>query len=233
MTIQDQEGEVAALRREVDSLKRAVRPLLVERAQRRRQSEVEQAGAGMAAVNPAAGALEGRARELGVSGLLTRYGYYGSAKRSSTWSKDEQTAEELLGQDPVQVARVLAALGHPQRLQLLKAILERPASAAELVEQLGLRTTGQAYHHLHVLHAADLIYQEERGRFAFRPHRVQAFLTLLAGVSDALDPRYSAGRWEEPAGDAAGRAASDVASATIPDDTGGHRARARTNRRAQ
>ncbi len=97
---------------------------------------------------------------------------------------------------------MLAALGHRQRLLLLKAILQRPASVAELVERLGMGTTGQAYHHLHLLQAADLIEQEARGQFSFKGHRVPGFLTLLAGIWDMLDPQYSVGAWSEEQGGA-------------------------------
>jgi DNA gyrase subunit B len=146
-----------------------------------------------------------------VPGFLTRYGHYGAGGRSSTWSTEAQPAAALLEQDVGQVARVLAALGHPQRLRLLKAVLQGPASAAELVARLGLGTTGQAYHHLHLLQAADLIEPleapETRGRFVFKAHRVQGFLTILAGVCDLVDRRHSSGVWAE-ASDAVPPAAS-------------------------
>lgn len=58
-------------------------------------------------------------------------------------------------------------------------------------------TTGQVYHHLKALQAADLVTQEERGQFAFTGHRAQGLLMLLAGVRDLLDTRYSAGKWTE------------------------------------
>jgi hypothetical protein len=78
---------------------------------------------------------------------------------------------------------------------------------ADLVGRLGLGTTGQAYHHLHLLQAADLIEPlggpQPRGRFGLKPHRVQGFLTILAGVWDLLDPRHSTGVWTEPSDAAA------------------------------
>lgn len=198
-------AEVAALRAEVERLDRRIRPLLQAQSVDSDTTDTPDSGtpaprmrAGNG-IHPDALVLEQRARERGVAGLLTRYGYYGSHQRTYLWSKDEQSAEELLDQDVEQVARVLSALGNRHRLLLLKAILEKPASAAELVERLGMGTTGQAYHHLNVLQAADLITQESRGQFAFIGHRVQAFLTLLAGVSDVLDSRYSTGAWTEGA----------------------------------
>lgn len=140
--------------------------------------------------------LAQRADELGASGLATYAGCYtGADGREYRW-KREKMAEELLGQDAAMVARVLAALGHRQRLALLKETLERPAPAAALIERLGLTSTGQAYHHLNTLQAAGLIRQGERGQFEFVGHAAPAFLTLLCGVWGLLSSEYGTGAWE-------------------------------------
>lgn len=150
---------------------------------------------GQTALDPRAQELARRAASSNTAGLLTYYGYFGSGDREYYWAAHERTAEELLGQDNEQIGRTLAALGNRQRLALLKALLEQPASAAELVERLEMGTTGQVYHHLNVLQAADLLQQEERSRFAFKGHRVPAFLLLLAGVRELVDPHFSSGTW--------------------------------------
>ncbi|HZR41017.1 MAG TPA: helix-turn-helix domain-containing protein [Ktedonobacteraceae bacterium] len=140
--------------------------------------------------------LAKKAREQEVKGLVASSGSYADNDRGYQWGS-ELTAEELLDQDDEKVARVLTAIGNKQRVALLKAILEQPASAAELVERLGMGTTGQVYHHLKALQAADLVKQEERGQFVFVNHRVPSFLMLLAGVHNVLDTRHSSGNWEE------------------------------------
>ncbi|MGH2530959.1 MAG: ArsR/SmtB family transcription factor [Thermomicrobiales bacterium] len=144
------------------------------------------------------------AKEKGLAGAISYAGFYNlgsdDTSRESRWVTDFHAADDLLAQDDQTVARVLAALGNRQRLALLKAILEKPATAAELVERLGMGTTGQAYHHLKALQAADLIEQEERGLFAFKGPRVQSFLLLLAGVRDMLDAQYSSGVWDVESG---------------------------------
>lgn len=184
-------SELDELRAEVRELAQAVRSRSGEGA----ESRGEAGAGGGPELDPRARELAGRARSRGAAGLLTHYGYYGSGDREYYWAADERAAEELLRQDDERVGRVLAALGNRQRLALLKAILERPASAAELVERLGMGTTGQVYHHLNVLQAADLLDQEERGRFAVKGHRAPAFLLLLAGVWELLDPHFSSGTW--------------------------------------
>lgn len=196
----DERGELESLRAEVRQLARSVRELRGTACPGSpRDDEEEHIAAERAAtLDPRAVALAREARERGAAGLLTHFGYYGSGERGYYWAADGRTADELLRQDDERAARVLAALGNPQRLALARAILERPGTAAELVERLGMGTTGQVYHHLKALQAADLVTQEERGVFAFRGHRAQGLLLLLAGVRDLLDTRYSEGVWETP-----------------------------------
>ena len=102
------------------------------------------------------------------------------------WEQEEDAAS-LLAVDENQVAQLLAAIGHRQRLAILKLVLDRPCSAADLVAALNLGTTGAAYHHLNVLQAADLVTQEERGVYIVQPHRVSAIFAVLAGVSSASE----------------------------------------------
>lgn len=199
--------ELDEVRAEVRELARAVNAWAEGKAEGRGEgtplsvaaSEQEAGGGasatGQTALDPRAQELARRAAASNTAGLLTYYGYFGSGDRAYYWAAHERTAEELLGQDNEQVGRTLAALGNRQRLALLKALLEQPASAAELVERLEMGTTGQVYHHLNVLQAADLLQQEERGRFAFKGHRIPAFLLLLAGVQELVDPPFSSGTW--------------------------------------
>lgn len=97
----------------------------------------------------------------------------------------EANAGALLAIDDDQASRLLAAIGHRQRLAILKMILDQPTTASELVSALDLGTTGAAYHHLNVLQAADLVTQEGRGVFVVRPHRVSAIFTMFAGIESA------------------------------------------------
>ncbi|MDQ3658024.1 MAG: winged helix-turn-helix domain-containing protein [Chloroflexota bacterium] len=97
----------------------------------------------------------------------------------------EASVDDLLAVDDDHASRLLAAIGHRQRLAILKLVLDRPTTAAELVGALDLGTTGAAYHHLNVLQAADLVTQEGRGVFVVQPHRVSALFTMFAGIESA------------------------------------------------
>jgi DNA-binding transcriptional ArsR family regulator len=92
----------------------------------------------------------------------------------------------MVNNTPETSASILAAAGHPQRLAILGYILQKPASAGELVEALSLGTTGAAYHHLNVLQAAGFVTQLQRGIFRFQPDRIPVFVTMLAALNPSL-----------------------------------------------
>lgn len=148
-----------------------------------------------AAIRVATGVATDLAARVGAGakqGFVVSRGVFQDARgaREYRW-ESEEAATTLLSIDDGQVAHVLAAIGHRQRLAILKTILDQPRSAAELVTILNLGTTGAAYHHLNVLQAADLVTQEERGVYIVQPHRVSAILAILAGVASAKDTTYS------------------------------------------
>lgn len=81
-------------------------------------------------------------------------------------------------------ASLLAALGHPQRLRITMMLAGGPTTVNEIVEALGLKTTGAAYHHLNVLSTNSIAQQPQRGTFALVPGaavRINAVLTALFG----------------------------------------------------
>ncbi|MGN6033190.1 MAG: ArsR/SmtB family transcription factor [Thermomicrobiales bacterium] len=96
------------------------------------------------------------------------------------WSSEDLNLDRVAGQASDDLAKVLAAIGHRQRLAILVAMLSGPRSAADLVGSLDLGTTGAAYHHLNVLVGAGLVTQAERGVFSVAPDRIAMVLTILA-----------------------------------------------------
>ncbi len=119
-------------------------------------------------------------------------------ERQSFWAMTANTDDLLALNDNRLVEKVLSSVGNSQRLSILLALLKSPLTAAQLVEALGANTTGQIYHHLKPLVAADII-KEEKGTYAVIPHRVQGIIMLLAGVRDLIDTKYTSGSWEEQA----------------------------------
>lgn len=173
-------GEVEGIRAELQHLSEAVWAL-------REHVTIQTAAAAAASpVQPRITAL--KAFEPGGDGrgtvVLRGVMHDAAGRREYRWDA-ESTVDELLATDDDRAARLLAAIGHRQRLAILKLVLDTPTTAAGLVTALELGTTGAAYHHLNVLQAADLVIQEGRGLFAVRPERVAAIFAMLAGIETA------------------------------------------------
>lgn len=142
-----------------------------------------------------------KTEEKGVSGLVTYLGVYNSGGRQSNWIRNGIPTDELLSLIESGVAsKVLACIGNSNRLMMLLEILRGPKSVAELVEKCGFGSTGQVYHHMKPLLAADIIVEDEqrKGVYAIQPHKVQGVIMLLAGISDMVDETFTQGKgtWE-------------------------------------
>lgn len=114
--------------------------------------------------------------------------YAGAAKlgeRECLWIK-EHTVPDVVELEPDALARVLAALGHPSRLTLLRALAEAPRGSQQLQEALGVSSPGQLYHHLKELVATGLVRQVRRSHYEVADHQVVPLLTILAAVSDLV-----------------------------------------------
>ena len=134
--------------------------------------------------------------ENGCSGRITYLGVFASGGRQSNWIKHDLDTDGLLSLIENRTAeKVLACVGSNDRLNMLLAILRKPRTVAELVSDCGYTSTGQVYHHLKPLIAADLVAEDEhqRGTYVIRPHRVQGVIMLLAGVADLVDSSFTTG----------------------------------------
>lgn len=140
--------------------------------------------------------LEDSCNDTGCSGRIAYVGVYASGGRQSTWIKDDVNTDTLLQLIEDNTAeKVLACIGSTDRLNLLLAILRQPRTVAQLVGECGFTSTGQVYHHLKPLIAANLVEEDVhiRGTYVIVPHRVQGILMLLAGISDMIDPNFNRG----------------------------------------
>jgi DNA-binding transcriptional ArsR family regulator len=135
------------------------------------------------------GALEGgRPAEVGErTGEAGEIGYHGSVRLVDgagpvTWTIGYDAAATLdLPAGPV--TEVLAALGHPVRLALVRRLLRGPAGTTELVEAAELSSTGQLYHHLRTLTAARVVEQDGR-RYRVPTTGVVPVLVALLAAAD-------------------------------------------------
>jgi hypothetical protein len=146
------------------------------------------------------GDAEDECGQEGNAGRVTYLGVFASGDRQSTWIKKNVNVDRLLELIENRMAeKVLACIGNGDRLNILLAILRKPMTVAQLVEECKFGSTGQAYHHLKPLIAADLVKEDaiNKGTYVITPHRVQGIVMLLAGISDMSDPEYTQGTFDE------------------------------------
>lgn len=145
--------------------------------------------------------LENTCGKSGDTGRITYLGVFSSGNRQSNWIRNDVSADKLLELISNHTAEnVLACIGSSDRLNILLAILKKPMTVAQLVEECGYNSTGQVYHHLKPLLTADLIAEDKKegkGVYVVQYHRVQGILMLLAGISDMVDPTFTKGQWEK------------------------------------
>lgn len=140
-----------------------------------------------------------KTEETDVSGLVTYLGVYNSGGRQSNWIRNAVSADKLLSLiENGMAGKVLACIGNTNRLTILLEILRGPKTVASLVEKCGFGSTGQVYHHMKPLLAADIVVEDEqqKGFYVVQPHKVQGIIMLLAGISDMVDETYTQGTWE-------------------------------------
>lgn len=120
--------------------------------------------------------------------LIYSGSYYGSTNELYHLPPRHRQVNQLLNLDSDKAAKVLGALGHKQRLEILISLLQGPQTGAQLVERLHMGTTGQLYHHTKALLGADLLVQEDRGgAYSVPKHRIMPLLLLLSAASDLND----------------------------------------------
>ena len=131
--------------------------------------------------------------ENGESGKVSYLGVFANdnSRRKFAWIKHGLRTDELLNLIETRAAeKVLNCIGNNDRLNILLAILKKPMTVAELVSNGGYNSTGQVYHHLKPLIAADLVAEDknlEKGTYAVQAHKVQGIIMLLAGIHDMFE----------------------------------------------
>lgn len=134
------------------------------------------------------------ANEKEYTGLIDYMGVFASGGRQSNWIRHYVDTDGLLTLIENHTAeKVLNCIGNSDRLNILLALLKKPRTVAELVEVCKLNSTGQVYHHMKPLLAADLIAEEEhsgKGIYIVQPHKVQGIIMLLAGICDMVDETF-------------------------------------------
>ena len=119
-----------------------------------------------------------------AGGVLFTGAVHLSPQERYEWQATTLTDALLAEDDPTDstTADSLAALGHPMRLRLLRAILGGVHTVAGLAELPEVGTTGQIYHHLRQLAGAGWLHTPGRGRYGVPPARVVPLLVMLSAA---------------------------------------------------
>jgi len=105
-----------------------------------------------------------------------------SFRRPRDWStQDRETAARKIGRGvrSTNLARLLGALAHPQRIGILLKLLGGEATHRSLAKATGL-TAGPLYHHLRELRMAGLIGPKVRDLYVLAPTGGRAILAAIA-----------------------------------------------------
>jgi ArsR family transcriptional regulator len=170
--------QVAKLARRLEHLERQPR--------RRPQQPQDAAGAPLALIEHLRGRRKGRFRAKGMRGAIAYGGAVVFGERECLWIK-EHPLPDVCALAPDRLAQVLAALAHPARLILLRALLEQARTSQELQAILGVSSPGQLYHHLKELLAAGVVTQARRSHYEITPRQVVPLLAVLATAFDLVD----------------------------------------------
>ncbi|SNT52062.1 ArsR/SmtB family transcription factor [Rhodococcoides kyotonense] len=92
--------------------------------------------------------------------------------------------DAILDLSVARTSEVLASLGHPVRLQIVRTLLRGPANASALQEAVELGSTGQVYHHLKALSSAGVVEQHARGEFRIAATKVVPLLVSMLAAAD-------------------------------------------------
>ncbi|MBY6365271.1 ArsR/SmtB family transcription factor [Rhodococcoides corynebacterioides] len=90
----------------------------------------------------------------------------------------------VLGLPPERSVEVLAALGHPVRFAIVRALLRGPMSATALQDTVDASSAGRLYHHLKALTGARIVDQHARGDYRLAPSTVVPALVLMLASAD-------------------------------------------------
>ena len=129
--------------------------------------------------------------EKNLNGAITHIGFFASGDQQSTWiRKTEFTHAGLQELVAEKNEKFLSCIGNRDRMNILLALLKKPMTVAELVEECHLNSTGQAYHHMQPLLAVDLIKEDSehhaKGVYVIQSGKVEGIITLLISISNIM-----------------------------------------------
>lgn len=124
----------------------------------------------------------------GETGKVTYLGVFESNNWRFSWIKHGANTDDLLSLiETGNAGKVLNCIGNNDRMNILLTLLKKPMTVAELVKTGKYGSTGQVYHHLKPLIAADFLAEDkdlEKGTYKVQASKVQGIIMFLAGIQD-------------------------------------------------
>lgn len=176
------EARVAALTLRVEELEREGR----RRPERGARIPAAALGSDLALLEQLRQRQGSRYRTKQMRGAIAYGGAVVFGEREYLWIR-EHPLPEITKLEPDRLAQALATLGHPSRLVLLRALLQRACTSQELQAVLGVSSPGQLYHHLKELLATGIVTQTRRSHYEIAARQVVPILVVLAAAADLVD----------------------------------------------
>ena len=124
-------------------------------------------------------ALEVLADHLDPPGGVLLVGHVDLENGQRARWQQTRTTSQLVDADLREVADVLAALGSPIRLRLLREVIAGRTTVGQLADTEGIGTTGQVYHHLRQLTATGWLRRTSGGNYEIPLARVVPLLGVI------------------------------------------------------
>ena len=134
--------------------------------------------------------IQGECEADGSTGRVVYTGCFASGGRESVWTGQYSNDNLLKLIEDRSAEKVLNCIGSGDKLNIMLALLRKPMTVAQIVSEGGFNSTGQVYHHLNALIAADLVLEDpnsNKGTYIIAPYRVQGIIMLLSGISDMIE----------------------------------------------
>jgi len=117
------------------------------------------------------------------AGYIAYAGAVRSDKGELAWDLVRKL-EDLNTLDIEGISRVLAALGNPVRINIVKLLLDGPKSSQELQDELNFTSPGPFYYHLKELISSGIVSQPNRSSYQVMPQKIIPYLALLSAAFD-------------------------------------------------
>ncbi len=79
-------------------------------------------------------------------------------------------------------ADIFASFGNVERVKIILALLEGPKTVKEIIANTGMRTTGQAYHHLNDLEKIGMVFKEDGKSYRIKGSYISCISLMFAGA---------------------------------------------------